>query len=105
MVSESIQTGLGIDAVIGDKRNEILKLAEKYGAYNIRVFGSVARGEARPDSDVDFLVDFRTGATMWDAVGLWRELTELMGREVDVIAEEPPDDSFMRSALKDAVPL
>lgn len=104
-MSESGQVGLGIDTIIGDKREQIFDLAEKYGAYNIRVFGSVARGEARPDSDVDFLIDFQEGATMWDAVGFWRELTTLMGREVNVIAEERPADRFMQSALKDAVRL
>ncbi len=70
-------TGLGIDDIIGDKREAILKLAQQYGASNVRVFGSVARGEARPGSDVDFLVEFRDGASIFDAVGLWQDLTEL----------------------------
>ena len=52
------------------RRDEILALAARYGAHNVRVFGSVARGEATPDSDVDLLVDFRDGATLWGAVGL-----------------------------------
>jgi len=51
-------SGLGIDDVIGDKRQAVLELAEKHGARNIRVFGSVARGEAGPDSDIDLLVEW-----------------------------------------------
>ncbi len=104
-MSSELTAGLGISDLIGDKRDDILRLAAKYGAYNVRVFGSVARGEARPDSDVDFLVEFQEGTTIWDAVGLWRNLSNLLKREVSVIAEESPDDPFMQSALKDAVPL
>jgi hypothetical protein len=96
---------LGIAEVIGDKRDEILRLAAQYGAYNVRIFGSVARGEAHSNSDVDFLVEFREGSTIWDAVGLWRNLSGILGREVSVIAEESSEDSFMQSALKDAVRL
>lgn len=99
------RSGLGIKEIIGDKREEILRLAEKHGAFNVRVFGSVARAEARPDSDIDFLVDFRAGTSMWDVVGLWRELGDLLERDVDVIGEDSPDDPFMRRALEDAVAL
>lgn len=87
------------------RRTEILKLTKEHRACNVRVFGSVARGEARPGSDVDFLVDFESGATIWDAVALWRELGALLGCPVNVVGEEPPDDPFMRAALRDAVPL
>ena len=87
------------------RRAEILQIAAEHGAFNVRVFGSVARGEATPESDVDLLVDFRPDATMWDAVALWRKLRALLGYDVNVIAEEPPSDRFMQSALKDAIPL
>ena len=87
------------------RRQEILALAARYHADRVRIFGSVARGEQTPESDIDFLVDFRDGATIWDAVGLWRTLGELLNHPVNVVGEESPNDSFMQNALKDSVPL
>jgi predicted nucleotidyltransferase len=86
-------------------RHDIVKLAQKHGATNVRVFGSVARGDARPSSDVDFLVDFPPNRSIFDLVGLWQELTALLGCEVDLVVEEQPTDRFMQNALKDAVAL
>ena len=96
---------LGIDELIGDKRDEVLRLADKYGAYNVRVFGSVARGEATSTSDVDFLVDLHAGATIFDLIGLWQDLTELLEREVDVSTEKELKPRIRSNALKDAVPV
>ena len=59
-------------------------IAAKYGARNLRVFGSVARGTNRPDSDVDFLVDFEPGRTLFDLIGLRLDLSELLGASADV---------------------
>ena len=87
------------------KRDEIVRLAEQYGATNIRVFGSVARGDAHTGSDVDFLVDFPRNRSIFDLVGLWQALTDLLGCEVDLVVEEQPTDRFMQSALRDAQPL
>lgn len=98
-------TGLGINDILGDKREAILKLAEQYGASNVRVFGSVARGEARPDSDVDFIMQFPDSTSIFDMVGLWLDLGELLGREVDLIADHPSGGEIMRIALQEAVPL
>lgn len=85
----STKRGLGIDDIIGDKRQAILDLATKHGASNVRVFGSVARGEAGPDSDVDLLVDWDiTRISPWGGVGLDLELAELLGRKVDVLSVE-----------------
>jgi predicted nucleotidyltransferase len=83
LMTDHTQTRLGIEDIIGDKREDILRLAAQYGASNVRVFGSVARGEARPDSDVDFIMKFRDDTNIFDMVGLWQDLTDLMGREVD----------------------
>jgi len=68
-----------------EKRAAILQLGEKYGARNIRVFGSVARGDNQPGSDVDFLVDFDPGRSLFDLVGFKLDLEELVGATVDVV--------------------
>jgi hypothetical protein len=75
---------MGIDEVLGDKREEILRIAAKHGVTSIRVFGSVARGEAGPESDVDFLVEIGDWISPWFPVRLIRDLEELLGRRVDV---------------------
>jgi hypothetical protein len=97
--------GLGIADIIGNKRESVLKLAAQHGATDVRVFGSVARGEARPDSDVDLIVKFPPDASIFDQVGLWQDLTDLIGREVDLIADHPSGGAVMRAALKEAVSL
>lgn len=76
---------LGIAELIGDKREAILALAEQHGAYNVRVFGSVARGEATSESDIDFLVDFKPDYRIWDHIGLKQALEDLLGCRVDVV--------------------
>jgi len=78
---------MGIREIIGDKREAILALAAKYGAYNVRVFGSVAEGEANEASDVDFLVDMEPGRSLFDMGGLLMDLQDLLGRKVDVVTE------------------
>ena len=77
----------------------------RYGATNVRVFGSVARGEARPDSDVDFIVTMPDGTSIFDMVGLWLDLQELMAGEVDLIADHPSGGRITDIARKEAVPL
>ena len=65
-------------------REEILRIAAQYRVHSVRVFGSVARGEARPDSDVDFLVEIDPKRTLLDQIALMQSLEELLGRKVDV---------------------
>lgn len=96
---------LGIDEIIGDKRQAVLDLAAKYGASNVRVFGSVARGEARPDSDLDLLVSFPPDRSVFDLVGLWLDMQDLLGREVSLIPEDISDARFLQAILSDAVTL
>jgi predicted nucleotidyltransferase len=74
--------------LVADRREEILHLAEKHGARNVRVSGSAARGELAPDSDVDFLVDLDTGRSLFDLGGLLIDLQNLLGREVDAATEQ-----------------
>ncbi|MBZ0316213.1 MAG: nucleotidyltransferase family protein [Anaerolineae bacterium] len=96
---------MGIQEIIGNKRQTILELARKHGAFNVRVFGSVARGEATEDSDVDFLVQFREGTRIWDVIGLQQDLAELLQREVNLSTDETLKEFIRPHALKDAVPL
>lgn len=72
-----------------DHRDEILALAEQYGAYNVRVFGSVARGDATPTSDIDFLVNFRPGTSLFELAGLRMAMQALLGTSVDVVEDHP----------------
>ncbi len=67
------------------QRKGILKVCERYGASNPRIFGSIARGDSRPDSDVDLLVDLEAGRTLFDLAGLHDDLVDLLGREVDIL--------------------
>ena len=83
-------------------REEILATARKHGAYNVRVFGSVARGEARPDSDIDFLVNLETGRSLMDLARLLRELQSLLGMNVDVVTEAGLRPRIRPQVLKDA---
>ncbi|HMD31781.1 MAG TPA: nucleotidyltransferase family protein [Candidatus Acidoferrales bacterium] len=73
--------------LLREKRDEILRVAARHGARNIRVFGSVARGEARQDSDIDLLVEFEPGRSLLDQAALTLDLEELMGRKVEVMTE------------------
>lgn len=87
------------------RREEIARVAEARHAYSIRVFGSVARGDATPESDIDFLVTFRKGATLYDLSGLWQDLRELLGREVNVLSDGGLRDSFRQQIAGDVTPL
>lgn len=69
------------------RRDEILRLAARHGARNVRVFGSVARGEESEKSDFDFLVEVERGRTLWDVIGLAQDLEELLGRKVDLLTD------------------
>jgi predicted nucleotidyltransferase len=85
------------------RRAEILAVARKRRAHRIAEFGSVARGEARPGSDLDLLVDFQLGASLLDHVGLVRDLEELLGVGVEVITRSAlkPRDGHIRAEAVD----
>ncbi len=78
---------MGLPEIIADKKEQILALAAKYGASNVRVFGSVANGTANTNSDIDFLVDMEKDRSLFDMGGLLMDLQELFGRKVDVVTE------------------
>jgi hypothetical protein len=90
---------------VDSHRDDILSLVVHYHASHPRLIGSVARGEDRPDSDVDLLVDFYDDASFLDEVGLRRSLTELLKVSVDVIASDNLRGDQRDRMLKDAVPL
>lgn len=87
------------------KRTEILDLAARHGARNLRVFGSVARGDARPDSDVDFVVDMEPGRSLLDLGGLLMDLQALLGCRVDVVTERGLKERIRARVLEEAIPL
>jgi len=78
---------MGIEEILGDKREDILRIAAEHGATSVRVFGSVARGEADAESDIDFVVELKEGRSLFDLGGLLMDLQELVGRKVDVVTE------------------
>lgn len=86
------------------RRNQILAITDKYGAEDVRIFGSVARGDATASSDVDFLVRYRPGTSLMDAAAIWTELQELLGCKVDLVSERtiPP---YARHIFQEAVPI
>jgi uncharacterized protein len=96
---------MGIAEVIDKQRDQILALAAKRGAFNIRVFGSVARGEADSKSDVDFLVDLEDGRSLFDLGGLLMDLQKLLGRNVDVVTEAGLHWYIKDRVLKEAKPV
>ena len=93
------------DAFLNTKRDAILQLAAQHGATNVRVFGSVAHGEAGPQSDVDFLVDLAPGCSLLDRAELLADLKELLGRQVDVVTERSLYWLLRRRIVKEAQPL
>lgn len=88
-----------------EKRNEIYHIASKHGAKHIRIFGSVVTGQARPDSDVDFLVDIAPGKSLFDLGGLLMDLRNLLGCEVDVVTENGLKSRLRHRVLEEAVQL
>ncbi|NEQ33958.1 MAG: nucleotidyltransferase family protein [Leptolyngbya sp. SIO4C5] len=97
------QPGLGVEELLQDKREEILEIATQHGACNVRVFGSVARGEADQYSDVDFLIDYEASKTSpWFPVGLIQDLEELLERKVDVVTEGGLNERMRDRVLQEA---
>jgi len=94
-----------LQKLLQTKREEILAIAARHGAYNVRVFGSVARGEADEASDVDVLVELESGRSLMDLGGLLMDLQKLLGRRVDVVTERGLRTRIRDRVLSEAVPL
>lgn len=86
-------------------RDAILRAAAQHGATRIQLIGSVARGEARPDSDIDFLVTWRHGTSLLDQAALALELEALLGRKVDLASDGWVKPPLRESVYRDAIPL
>lgn len=95
-----------IDQLLTEKREQIIAIAAKHGANNVRIFGSVARREADEKSDIDLLIDYCSEhRSPWFPFRLIRELEELLGCKVDIVTEQGLKDRIRESVLKDAIPL
>lgn len=92
--------------LLKEKREEIINIASKHGAYNVRVFGSVARGEADEKSDIDLLIDYDINKiTPWFPVRLIRELENLLGKKVDVVTVNGLKQRIKERVLQEAINL
>jgi predicted nucleotidyltransferase len=96
---------MGIQEIVGNQKEQILAIAAKYGAYNIRIFGSVARGTADDKSDVDFLVELQEGRSLLDLGGLLMDLQKLLERSVYVITPAGLRPRIRDRVLREAVPI
>lgn len=85
------------------KRALIATLAAAHGARTVHLFGSAARGKARPDSDLDFLVELEPGRNLLDLIGLENDLADVLGRKVDVVTLRAAKPRIRGSALRDAI--
>ena len=94
-----------LNELLQEKREDILRIAAKRGAYNVRVFGSVARGEADSKSDIDILVDMEPGRSLFDLGGLLMDLQDLLGHNVDVVTERGLRERIRERVLKEAIAL
>ena len=94
-----------IKRMLEENREEIRRIAATHGAYNVKVFGSVARGEAGPESDVDLLIDAGPVTSSWFPAGLILDLEDLLGRRVQVVTVRGLNPLIKDHVLREAVPL
>jgi predicted nucleotidyltransferase len=94
-----------LEQLLKEKREEILRVCAKNGARNVRIFGSVARGDADEQSDIDLIVQFEPGRSLLDHGALSVELQELLGRKVDVVSDRGIKQRIRERVIREAVPL
>jgi len=105
MAYDFVRTNMDYKKLVYQNREEILKIADRHGAYNVRLFGSVARGDTTPQSDIDFLVNMQPGRSLMDMGGLLYDLRQLLNVEVDVVTENGLKPRIRETVLKEAVAL
>jgi uncharacterized protein len=96
---------MDLQTLLKQKREQILEIAAHYGVYDVRVFGSVARGEADAASDIDLLVKLEPGRSLMDLGGLLYDLQNLLGTEVDVVTEKGLRPRIREQVIRESVPL
>jgi predicted nucleotidyltransferase len=96
---------MNLKQLIREKNSDIKAIAAKHGAKNIRLFGSVVRGEAVQESDIDFLVDTESSTSSWFPAGLILDLEEILGCRVDIVTERGLNPYIREHVLREAVPL
>lgn len=96
---------MDLQILLQQNRERVLETAAQYGAYNVRVFGSVARGEATANSDIDILVSMEPGRSLMDLGGLLYELQNLLGVDVDIVTENGLRARIRDQVLREAIPL
>jgi predicted nucleotidyltransferase len=94
-----------LEELLKKKREAILRICAKYGARNVRVFGSVARGEVDEQSDIDLLVEFDPERNLLDHAALWLELQDLLGCKLDVVSDRGIKPRVRERVLREAIPL
>ena len=104
-VEESEEEFMTTTSLLKSRRDRILQLAAQHGASNVRVFGSVARGEARPESDIDFLVEMDSGRSLLDLIELSQNLETLLQRKVDILTDGGLSPYLEQHIHAEAVPL
>ena len=91
--------------ILQARRKEILEIAARYGARDVRIFGSVARGDQQENSDLDLVVRFDPERSLLDHAGLIIDLEELLGIQVDIVSERGLRERFQERVAKEAIPL
>jgi predicted nucleotidyltransferase len=94
-----------VSQTLSNKRDEILRIAGAHGARNLRLFGSISRGEANEKSDIDLLINLEPGRTLLDIIAIKQDLEDLLGCDVDVVTEDAVNPYIREQILKDAVSL
>lgn len=94
-----------VERTLYDRRQEVNRIAQRHGAFNVRVFGSMARGDAGPESDIDLLIDVGPYTSSWFPAGLIMDLESLLGRKVEIVTERALDPYIREQVLHEAVPL
>ena len=96
---------MAIDKILQERRDEILPIATRYGARDVRVFGSRAHGEARPGSHLDLLIKLEPGRTLPDMVAIKQDIEDILGCKVDVVTENAVSRYISEEVLSEAVAL